>query len=197
MDITEEILRKAGLENYPYLMNGEAPFKTLSKIAILTALILLTIGIGFLARWLFVNYLLKIGDTILHQIPFVNRIYKASKDIVHSVFASKSAPFSQVVFVPFPNDQTLSIGLITQTHIPIQSSTDPIPSMVSVFVPGTPNPAMGFMLMFKKEQLIFVDIKVEDAMKFVVSCGVIMPDFNMIAPPDFRIETQNENTQTP
>lgn len=181
---TESILRYIGLDNYPYLMNGSAPLQILSKTLILLSLIFLTLGIGFLGRWVFVHYVFKASDYVIHQLPVINKIYKASKDVVQSFVSSTTTPFSQVVFVPFPDENTLSVGLITQEAISIQSELDHPKTMLSVFVPGTPNPAMGFMLMFRREQLIFVDMKVEDAMKFIVSCGVIMSDFSMISTPE-------------
>lgn len=54
--------------------------------------------------------------------------------------------------------------------------------LLSVFIPGTPNPSVGFLLLFKKEQLTFVNMKVDEAMKFIVSCGAVMPDFAVIKP---------------
>ena len=136
-----------------------------SKILILIALILFTLLIGFLGRLFFINYFIRLADKIVHCIPLVNKIYKATQDVVHTVFQANSSTFSEVVLVPFPNTKSLAIGLITSKCT--QSDN------ISVFVPGTPNPTMGFMVVFKREQLISLSISVEEAMKFVMSCGMV------------------------
>jgi uncharacterized membrane protein len=163
------------LTKHPEILLG------VSKIFILTSLILFILLIGLLGKLFLIDYFLRLGDLFFHHIPFINRIYKACQDVVHSLFSSSSTSFSQVVLVPFPSHEALSIGLVTKEAISVQShsgSSDLIP----VFVPGTPNPTVGFLLMFKKEQLIFVNMKVDEAMKFILSCGIIVSEFS-INPP--------------
>jgi uncharacterized membrane protein len=75
--------------------------------------------------------------------------------------------------VPYPNADVKSIGLVTRTHI----RTPRQDGLVAVFVPTTPNPTSGFLIMFKEEDIIHLDMKVEDAFKYVISCGVIMTPF--------------------
>lgn len=150
----------------------------LSKFVILVFLLIVTVIIGIIAHWVFVHFFFRWMDTLVHKIPVVNSIYTAAKDVVHSLFSPKSPSFSKVVLVPFPCEQSLSIGLISKDDVPIlekASQTD----TVSVFVPGTPNPSVGFLLMFRKEQLVFTDMKVNEAMKFVISCAVMMPTFKI------------------
>jgi uncharacterized membrane protein len=131
--------------------------------------------VGFLGKIFFVHYFVRFGEYVIHNIPVVNKIYKAIQDIVHTIFGHSEQRFSSVVLVPFPHSETYSIGLVTSGAIP--SASDPeYHQRVSVFVPGTPNPAMGFMLLFPKDQLLPVDMEVHDALKFVISCGVITPD---------------------
>jgi uncharacterized membrane protein len=151
-----------------------------SKLLILTVLAGFIFLVGLLGKLFLIDYLFRIGNRILHNLPYVNKIYKACQDVVHGLFSPKSTSFSQVVFVPFPNAQALSLGLITRDAITLHASNQDS-DVVPVFVPGTPNPSVGFMLMFKKEQLIFVNMKIDEAMKFVVSCGVVMPDFKVSA----------------
>lgn len=157
------------LFNYYQLQRSWTPFVT--KGLILAVLIGLVFIAGVIGRFLFLNPLFKLGDRLLHRIPLVNKVYKASQDVVHSLFSEEKTSFSQVVLVPFPNGRSLSIGLIS-------GKESPSGEKISVFVPGTPNPTMGFMLLFHKEQLIPLNIKVDEALKFVVSCGVIDPKTN-------------------
>lgn len=161
---------------------NEAAFLTIiSKIVILCALSSAVILIGWLGQWFLIDALFRFGNYILHRLPFVNKIYKACQDIVQTIFSPSSRTFSQVVLVPFPNHHSLSIGLITSHSLNCENIPE-TEQTFSVFIPGTPNPTVGFMLMLKKEQLIFVDMKVDEAMKFIVSCGVVMPEFKMIEP---------------
>jgi uncharacterized membrane protein len=165
----------------------------LSKLLILCVLISFILLIGLLGKLFLIDYLFRLGDKIIHNLPFVNKVYKACQDVVHSLFSSKSNSFSQVVFVPFPSQHALSIGLVTKDIISIHSHSHPHRSdLIPVFVPGTPNPTVGFLLMFKKEQLIFVNMKVEEAMKFIVSCGIVMSDFTVIPTPTNQAEIFHE-----
>lgn len=166
MYLTQEALHSVGfITNESFLRLG-------SQTLILIFLLGVTLLIGFLGSQFFVRYLFKWADHLLHRIPLVNKIYKALQDIVQSLFHSDKPSFSQVVLVPFPNARSKSIGLVTRHDLPEKTGT--FSDVISVFVPGTPNPTMGFMLMYRRDQLVFLDITVEQAIKFVVSCGVIL-----------------------
>jgi len=143
-----------------------------SKFLILFFLFTFVVLIGFLGRLVVFHYLLRLGNYIMHKIPFINKIYKAAQDVIGTIFQDKTTNFSQVVLIPFPTTQSLSIGLVTndpETHEPHEDKH----GHISVFVPATPNPTVGFMLLFNRSQLIFLDMSVEEALRFVVSCGVM------------------------
>lgn len=153
-------------------------FIVISKILILSFLVLIVFISGALTNVFFINFFFRVGDRLIHAVPLINTVYKACKDVVHSLFSSTSTSFSQVVLVPFPSQGSLSVGLVTKESISLQTkgqSSDFIP----VFIPGTPNPTVGFLLMIKKEQLIFVDMSIEEAMKFVISCGIVNVRFGI------------------
>jgi uncharacterized membrane protein len=150
-------------------ISGEQLVQYTSKILILVLLFGLTVALGFLARHFFINYLIGIGDSILHRIPLVNSVYKTSQDVIQTIFSDKSTSFKQVALVPFPHAETRSIGLITKESIKDHGG-DPV---IAVFVPTTPNPTSGFLMLFKREDLVYVDMSVEDAFKYIISCGVI------------------------
>lgn len=143
-----------------------------SRLIILVLLFMITVAIGLLARMLIFHYLIRLGNYILHNIPFVNKIYKATQDVIETIFKDKATTFSQVVLIPFPEKSNLCLGLITNdptTHEPVTDKH----GNISVFVPATPNPTMGFMLLYKRDQLHFLDMSVDEAIKFIVSCGVM------------------------
>jgi uncharacterized membrane protein len=176
---TESFLASYSLFNHPFLFLQDHEVLRIASKCVILIFLLVSIGlVGCLGRLFLITYLFKWGDAFLHRMPVINRIYKTCQDIIHTLFSPTSKSFSQVVFVPFPSSQSISVGLVTRDTVNIclnQSTCEVIP----VFVPGTPNPSVGFMLMFKKEELIFVDMTVEQALKFVVSCGVVMPNFTI------------------
>lgn len=147
----------------------------LSRLIVVVFLILLTFLFGFLGRIVFFNFFLKIGNQLIHKIPFINKIYKAVQDVIHTLFQNDSKSFSKVVLIPFPTDRNLSIGLITREGA--EEKSDNLYGEISVFVPATPNPTMGFMILYRKDQLIYLDMSVEEALKFVVSFGVMASPF--------------------
>lgn len=146
-----------------------------SQVIILLMLFITTVLLGVLTRWFFIYYLINLGDYVLHRIPFINKLYKTSQDIIRSLFTSQTNSFKQVVMVPFPTKTIFSIGLVSRESPPeCQNCTGS--NLISVFVPTTPNPTSGYLLMFKKEDVHYLDMKVEDAIKFIISCGVIYPE---------------------
>lgn len=154
------------------LASHPAILQFISQLLILLSLFVMLVFIGFAAQLFFTKVIFRIGDRIIHTIPFVNKIYKAAQDVIENLANPRTSSFSQVVLVPFPNKHSLSLGFITREGLPAESDCNES-HLVSVFVPGTPNPTMGFMLMFNRNQLVFTDIKVDEALKFIVSCGVI------------------------
>lgn len=151
-----------------------------SKIIILVLLFFLTVGLGALGRWFFFHYMLSLWDYIWHRIPLVNSIYKACQEVIKTLFESKTKSFKQVVIVPFPTRDVYSLGLVTGDNIKglPQSNQQ---NVVSVFVPTTPNPTSGFMMMFMEQDVIYLDMKVEDALKYIISCGVIVSPIKAIS----------------
>lgn len=154
-----------------------------SKILIIIALLLITLLLGYIARWFFIKSILSLSDKILHKIPLVNKVYKTTQDIIKTIFVTDKNSFKQVVLVPFPNDNVYSIGLVSRAA-PQACRDVKAPDMVTVFVPTAPNPTTGFLLMFSAKELIYLDMKTEDAVKYVVSCGVITPTESKEQPLD-------------
>src|SRR5262249_34263523 len=111
------------------------------------------------------------GDYLIHKIPLINRIYKLSQDVVHTFFGTGKPAFTKVVWVPFPEKKSYILGMIASDSLHAES--DPkFTDNVSIFVPCAPNPIFGFMMIYKRDQLITLDISTEEALKFIVSCGV-------------------------
>ena len=150
-----------------------------SKLLILICLFLFTILLGLIARWFFFKALLTLSDKILHRIPIVNKVYKTTQEIIKTIFVTDKSSFKQVVMVPFPKGGSYVMGLVSR-EAPRACSEKAGGELFSVLVPTTPNPTTGFLLMYKKEDMIFLDLKPEQAIKYIVSCGVITPEHSVI-----------------
>lgn len=143
-----------------------------ARILVIILLFFFTVLLGMLTRWFFINYLIRLGDYILHRIPFVSSVYKTSQDIIRTVFAGSTNSFKKVVLVPFPNPASYCIGLVTQEQV-FPLTKDQEKPYVAVFIPTTPNPTSGFLMMFDPDNVVYLDMSVEEAFKYIISCGVI------------------------
>ncbi|MES2121528.1 MAG: DUF502 domain-containing protein [Chlamydiota bacterium] len=176
MGVVAVILTKLKLINHGFLfLTPEQVLIYGSKLVILILLFLITVALGMIARWFLINTLFRLGDKILHRIPLVNTVYKTTQDIIKTLFVTDKNTFKQVVMVPFPRPGVFVLGLISRES-PNACCKAANEDLISVFVPTTPNPTTGFLLMFKPSDLIHVEMKPEDAIKYIVSCGVIIPN---------------------
>lgn len=168
------------------LAESDALTTVISKFLILFSIFGFILLLGIIGKLFLVEALLEWGDYFFHRVPYINRIYKACQDVVRSLFSSSSQSFTQAVFVPYPQTGNLSVGFVTCESVKIIDLAQ-ANEFVSVFVPETPNPSGGFLLLFKRNQLIFSNMKVDEAMKFVVSCGITMPE-----PTTFLLHADDE-----
>ena len=127
------------------------------------------VAAGFLGRWI-----IRLGESLLNRMPIIGTIYGASKQILETVLASQSDAFRDVVLVEYPRKNTWVIGFVTgNTKGEVQSV---IPDdTANVFVPTTPNPTSGFLLFCPKAELHYLDMSVDEAVKLVVSGGIVTP----------------------
>ena len=114
---------------------------------------------------------------MLHRIPLVSKVYKTTQEVIKTIFSADQNTFQEVVLCPFPftGGRGYIVGLVSRDAPMICSQTVEA-ELVSVFVPTTPNPTSGFLMMYKREELITVNMSLEEAVKYVVSCGVLVPE---------------------
>lgn len=125
--------------------------------------------------------LLKAGDKILNQIPLFRSIYQPTKQVVDSLFGDKSRNFRGVVLVEFPRKGVYTLGFVTgDTQGEAEKKT--LNKCINVFVPTTPNPTSGYFIMIPDEEVIHMDMTVEEAVKIIISSGLVVPqkDINEI-----------------
>ena len=175
MGIVSHFLQETHIANRGVLfLSPQQALMYSSQLIILTCLFFFILFLGMITRWYLFRWFIQIGERILQRLPFVNKIYKAAKDIVTHLFGQDKNSFKQVVLVPFPKEGIYTLGLLSQP-VPKEFSELITHELISVFIPTTPNPTTGFTIMYRKESIIIIDMKPEDAIKFVVSCGMVTP----------------------
>ncbi|MEI8043688.1 MAG: DUF502 domain-containing protein [Verrucomicrobiota bacterium] len=146
-----------------------------SAAALLLAVFLIGI-VGLLARNYFGRKIIEWVDSALMRIPLLNKIYSATKQVNEAFSSSNKSAFRTVALVEFPHPGTYSIGFITsEQQQEVQDKTGL--KVVCVFVPATPNPTSGFLLMVPEEKVIKLEMSVADGIKYVISLGAIMPGY--------------------
>lgn len=146
----------------PYLQERYIP-----GVGLLTTLILITI-LGWLSTRFITGSIIKLIDRLLEKIPFVKTIYSVIKDTVHSFLGEKKS-FSKVALVTIPGTNMKSLGFITTENL--ESFYEPLADYIAVYVPQTFQVA-GFTFLIAKEDIEIIDVKPEDAMKFILSGGM-------------------------
>jgi len=150
----------------------QAPLVTaLSKLLIIISLVVFTLLIGFLGELYFLKALFRITDRLLHNVPIFNRVYKISQDLIHSLFSSKGQSFSHAVAIHFPTESTCAVGLVAQKSLLLNHLDSTQEEFTAIFVPGAVNPTFGFVILYKKEELLEFGLDVGDTMKMLISCG--------------------------
>jgi uncharacterized membrane protein len=130
--------------------------------------------VGFLAAGLAGRTLVRLGERLLSRMPVVRSVYGTLKQIFETVLAQSSRSFREVVLVEYPRRGLGAIGFVTgPTKGEIQARSED--ELVNVFLPTTPNPTSGFLLFVPKRDLMHLDMTVEEAMKLVISGGIVTP----------------------
>ena len=135
-----------------------------------------TCGLGFIASNVIVNRLIDYWDTLLHRIPFINKVYKSFQQITHVIFARKDSIFHKVVLLEYPRKGIHSVGFVTadtEGELKKYLTGD----YYNIFVPTTPNPTSGYMVVVHRSEVTELTMSVEDAMKLVISAGSVSPEF--------------------
>ena len=141
-------------------------------LEILISVIIITIVGGLSLSFIGKKFLDFIND-LLKKIPILRTIYSAIGQMTETFTKSKSNKKS-VVLVEYPRKGSWAVGFATKEnkgHIRKKVNRD----LINVFIPTTPNPTSGFLLMFPKEEVIYLDISFEEASKFIVSAGTTSP----------------------
>ena len=141
-------------------------------VEIIISIILITF-IGWLSLSFLGKKLLELFNGILKKIPILRTIYSAITQMTET-FTKGEGNRKNVVLVEYPRKGSWAVGFATKDNVG-EMSTKVKQNLVNVFVPTTPNPTSGFLLMYPKEEVIYLDISFEEASRFIVSAGTSNP----------------------
>lgn len=139
-------------------------------------LIIALILIGMFTTGFIGKFFVRLGDFIVSKMPLISSIYSLLKQLFETIFSPKSQSFKEAVLLEYPRKGLWIIGFLAgEPSNELQNKLAP-KQMVSVFVPTTPNPTSGFLVMVEEKDIIKLDMSVEDALKYTVSCGIVAPE---------------------
>ncbi|MEX0906771.1 MAG: DUF502 domain-containing protein [Gemmatimonadota bacterium] len=148
----------------------------------LLVLFMLLVGIGWAAQRAIGSRIVAWWHDTLERIPLTRRIYSATNRIVRTMFGAEARPFQKVVLVRYPSDGRWSIGFLSGIAPAAIRST--VPDAVTVFVPTTPNPTTGFLVIVPLSLTVELAMSVDEAFTYILSAGAVTPE--QAAPPGSR-----------
>lgn len=154
-------------------------------IGVVLSLVLLVIT-GILATNFLGQRLVGWGESILARIPLVRSIYSAVKQVIHALLSTNSQAFRKVLLIQYPREGLWTIAFQTgETSSEMNQKAND--EMVSLFVPTTPNPTSGFLMMLPKRDVIEIDMTIDEALKYIISLGVMQSNVPETASLDKKI----------
>lgn len=143
-------------------------------IGALVALVLLLLT-GVLVSNMIGRSLVRLWEDLLNRIPFIRAIYSGVKSFSSTLLSGSSKSFKKVLLIEYPRRGAWTIAFQTAAEVPWLRIPGSEPQ-VCVFVPTTPNPTGGFMLLLPRSQVIELDMNIDEAMRLIVTLGVVVPD---------------------
>jgi uncharacterized membrane protein len=166
--------------------------------------VVLTVLVVFITGVLATNFLgqrlVRVWEMVLSRIPIVNTIYSSVKQVSDTLLSPQGNAFRKALLVEYPRKGSWTIAFLTGVPAeeirrrvsPSMSGEGSSPEMVSVYVPTTPNPTSGFFLMFRKDETVELDMSVDEALKYVVSMGVVVPPVRSNSTPGNQVAPLNK-----
>lgn len=138
-----------------------------------------TVVVGWVAKGLLGRSLLHWAERLVDRMPVVRSIYNGLKQIAETVFAQSETNFERACLVEYPKENIWAIGFVsTRAKGELQAKLNGhgFEDVISVFLPTTPNPTSGFLLYVAEKDVIYLDMKIEDAAKLIISAGLVYPN---------------------
>jgi len=148
----------------------------LYRLAALLAFVVLTTAMGWITRLVIGRRLVAVIERLIDRVPLFNKTYGFVKEISHTVLTGQKTMFQRVVLVEFPRPGMWAVGFVTSeaTGEPQIRTREQV---INAFIPTTPNPTSGFLVLVPRDQVIELDMSVAEGMKMVISAGSVVPPY--------------------
>jgi uncharacterized membrane protein len=164
---------------------GKGPMHWYWSLAAFVLAIVLVSIVGLLTRHYVGKRIIEWFDSLMMSVPLLNKIYGTIKQVNEAFSTGKKTSFKTVVLVEFPREGMQSIGFLTsERHDEIQMKTKE--KVVCVFVPTTPNPTSGFLILVPEAKVTRLQMSVADAIKYIISLGSVSPEFTPTEAPGIK-----------
>ena len=159
---------------------------------ILTLLVVLVTGL--LAANIVGRSMVSFWESLLERIPVVRSVYSASKNFAEIVFSDSDQSFKKVLLIEYPRKGVYSLAFQTATNLgEVQGRTGQ--PVVCAFVPTTPNPTSGYIIIVPKKDVIELDMEIDEALKMVISLGVVVPTWRKDQIDELPLQPAPENKE--
>ena len=138
----------------------------------LVALVALILGIGAVASNFLGKRVIRIGERLVARVPLMGWIYRTTKQLFSTILEERGESFRKVVLVSYPQKGTYSVAFVT-SESPTSVESELGKGFVTVFLPTTPNPTSGFLLVVPAEDVIPMDLSVDEGLRLVISAGAL------------------------
>jgi len=160
--------------------DGTGPVRWYWSLAALALAVILLTVIGRAARYYIIRRIIGWFDAWMLRLPLLNKIYGTIKQVNEAFSNGSKSAFKQVVVIEYPREGLYTIGFLTSDDHP--HAEDRLgQELLGVFVPTTPNPTGGFLLMLPRDQVTALEMTVAEGIKYVVSLGSVVPDYRLPA----------------
>jgi uncharacterized membrane protein len=138
--------------------------------------------VGFGTRYYAGRSIVEWTERLLSKVPLASGIYQGLKQLVQTLFTERGRHFRQVVLLEYPRRGLYCLAFVTNvdTFIDVEG-VDQDESLVSIFLPTTPNPTSGFYLLVPQSDLLLLDLTVEESFKLIMSAGIVVPEGRRVA----------------
>ncbi len=159
---------------------------------ILTLVVLLLTGL--LAANIVGRSMVGLWESLLDRIPIVRTVYSGVKNFAEIVFSDSGQSFKKVLLIEYPRNGIYSLAFQTATNLgEVQGRTGE--AVVCTFVPTTPNPTSGFIIIVPKKDVIELDMEIDEALKMIISLGVVIPTWRRDQIGELPLELPSENKE--
>jgi uncharacterized membrane protein len=159
---------------FAYVPNTWRDYTILWDVLSTVIVVVLVTGFGYLSRYVLGKYFFSVGERFMQSIPGVNAVYNTVKQIVDTFGTQNRNLFNKVVLVEFPRKGSWAIGFLTnkaQSEAQVRTGEE----VWTVFVPTTPNPTSGFLVLVPRREIVELEMSVGEGMKMVISGGAVVP----------------------